>query len=405
MNRNIQARPCRCRECEAEKKRTGRHPRPKGTRQHPITYRVRWRQNGRQFSRGGFTRKVDAEEFLTETLADVQRGDAPNPLAARQTFEDFAERWLADRQAALTPKTYSGYRDIVNAHLVPAFGPMPLGSIDPTHVSDLVRDLKKKLAPNTQRNVWRVLKQIMDEAVALRAIRQTPCTDATRKKLSAPRRNEMLALTSDEVARLAEALGERDPQLRVLIYLAADTGCRWGELIGLRVRDFDPLHGVLHVRQNITYAQGAWHVGRPKGLPANKEARVLTLSPFVAAMLTAHIKNRVPDALVFASPRRATDYLRSRATHDHFKKATAKVLPEAKHGLRFHDLRHTCAALLIANGAHPKAISDRLGHSTIQITMDRYGHLYPNADEALAEGLDRVWRAANGSDEELREAE
>ncbi len=76
------------------------------------------------------------------------------------------------------------------------------------------------------------------------------------------------------------------------------------------------------------------------------------------------------------------------------KPAVRAALPEAKHGLRFHDLRHTCASLLIAAGAHPKAIQVRLGHSSIQITMDRYGHLLPSVDDALAGTLDATHAAA-----------
>jgi integrase len=76
----------------------------------------------------------------------------------------------------------------------------------------------------------------------------------------------------------------------------------------------------------------------------------------------------------------------------HFKPAVRRAgLPEA---LRFHDLRHTCAALLIAQGAHPKAIMERLGHSSIQVTLDRYGHLLPSLDETLTDGLEATYRAS-----------
>ena len=78
----------------------------------------------------------------------------------------------------------------------------------------------------------------------------------------------------------------------------------------------------------------------------------------------------------------------------HFKPAARAALPAAKHGLRFHDLRHTCAALSVAAGAHVKLISARLGHSSVQITLDRYAHLFPSVEEALGEQLDVLYHTA-----------
>jgi integrase len=102
-----------------------------------------------------------------------------------------------------------------------------------------------------------------------------------------------------------------------------------------------------------------------------------------------------PNALVFTSPRGLP------VRHDlfyarHFKPAVRRALPANKHGLRFHDLRHTCASLSIAAGVDPKLISARLGHSSITITLDRYGHLFPSVEEALAEKLDAAFAAADG---------
>ncbi len=101
-----------------------------------------------------------------------------------------------------------------------------------------------------------------------------------------------------------------------------------------------------------------------------------------------------PDALVFPSktglPLRHNLFYRR-----HFRPAAQHALPPEKVGLRFHDLRHTCASLAIAAGAHPKLISARLGHSSIQITLDRYSHLFPSVEEALGEALDAVYQASN----------
>ncbi len=122
------------------------------------------------------------------------------------------------------------------------------------------------------------------------------------------------------------------------------------------------------------------------------KVRTLGIPRFLVAMLADHLDaiTANPDALVFTSPqggplRHGNFYRR------HFKPAVRAALPAEKHGLRFHDLRHTCAALLIAADAHPKAIQDHLGHRDIQTTFNVYGHLLPSAQEALAAALDTAY--------------
>jgi integrase len=135
------------------------------------------------------------------------------------------------------------------------------------------------------------------------------------------------------------------------------------------------------------------------GPTKNHTTRTVSLPKFLREMLNEHLSSHLPggdgpDALVFpgplGGPLRHNNFYRR-----HFKKAVKAALPADKHGLRFHDLRHTCASLLIAAGAHPKAIQERLGHSSIQITMDRYGHLLPSVDAALVEMLDATHAAAS----------
>jgi hypothetical protein len=130
MTRNIETRPCRCASCDEATKRKGRHPYPSGTKAHPVKYKVWWRQGGKRYSKSGFTRKVDAEAFYAETVAEVRRGSAPDPERGRERFETFAQRWLAERPGrAKSARTWAGYAYIVNGRLIPAFGSRPVASI------------------------------------------------------------------------------------------------------------------------------------------------------------------------------------------------------------------------------------------------------------------------------------
>jgi integrase len=217
-------------------------------------------------------------------------------------------------------------------------------------------------------------------------IPHTPCVG-----IRLPRQDthvEMHFLGPNEVTQLAEAI---EPRYRVLIYTAAYTGMRWGELAGLRIDQCNLLRGVIHVMEALTEVNGVVEVGPTK----TGKTRSVSIPRFLRQLITEHLAEyRSNCGFVFTSeeglPLRRSFYRR------HYKPAVRRAgLPE---GLRFHDLRHSCAAILIAQGAHPKEIQERLGHSTIKLTFDRYGHLLPSLDDRLREGLDQVWeesRAAN----------
>ncbi len=175
----------------------------------------------------------------------------------------------------------------------------------------------------------------------------------------------------------------------LLVTFAAYSGLRAGEIGGLRVGRLDLLRGRVDVVEALKDTNGRSSFGPTK----NHANRTVRLPRFLCDQLGAHLADRphAPADLVFTGPmggplQHRTFYRR------HFRPAVAAAgLPAA---LRFHDLRHTAAALLIAQGAHPRAIMERLGHSSITITLNVYGHLFPNLDEALTDGLEATYRQA-----------
>lgn len=196
----------------------------------------------------------------------------------------------------------------------------------------------------------------------------------------------MLFLEPEEILRLADAI---TPAFRTLIVFAAYTGLRAGEIGALRVGRLNVLRGAAEVRESLADVKGKLIFGATK----TYAQRTVRLPRFLCDSLGEHLAGRPtrPEDLVFTGAtgkplRHNLFYAR------HFKPAVQRAgLP---HGLRFHDLRHTCAALLIAQGAHPRASMERLGHTSIQVTLDRYGHLFPALDEALTDGLETTYRAS-----------
>lgn len=197
-------------------------------------------------------------------------------------------------------------------------------------------------------------------------------------------------LTWDQAVALAEAHGER---YRALFYLAVDGGMRWSELVGLRQARVDLRNRKVRVTEQLVRLQaGEWVRKEPK-TPAS--VRSITVSAVTAELLADHLDRFAVagvDGLVF--PNGAGRPLASSSFHgNHFRPALDSI------GLRcrFHDLRHTSVSLAIAEGAHPKAIQARMGHSSINVTLDRYGHLFPELDEAIATAFSERLSAARAA--------
>jgi integrase len=258
---------------------------------------------------------------------------------------------------------------------------MSLATIRPVDVRTwLSLMMKKDRAPSTVNATYRTLSKILRTAEIDGLIVRSPCIGIELPRETS--HEEMRFLEPAEIHRLAEAIDER---YRPLIYTAAYTGMRWGELAGLKVERLNLLRGTVDVVQALTEVSGHLHLG-----PTKTGTRRTVVQPrFLAQMLGEHI-GRYPSAegYVFTSAE-GTPFRRRNFYKRHFKRAvaTAGLDPE----LRFHDLRHTCAALLIAQGHHPKTIQEHLGHSSIRLTLDRYGHLYSQPHRELRQGLEAVY--------------
>jgi integrase len=380
--------------------------------------RLKWRARYPDPTRGGkkqierqFGTRREAERWLMSQKAAIQRGEHIDPKDHHRMFEDVAAAWEAT-WLDLEPKTKAGYKSILNRHVLRRWQGVRIGAVTPEAIQEWLNELACERHANTVRRIYSVLRAVMKVAVERRYLLANPCDAVRLPRAPAVAIDQRVILSASEVAALAEAI---TPRYRLLIYAAAYTGLRAGELGALRRRDVDLLHGSLNVERALKDVSGRHIFGPTK----TAKARRVGMPRFLVEMFTEHLValDGGPDALVFRSPdggplRHHNMYVRE------FKPTVQRrycaecdvtvsqedktcpecggdnlvyVLPPEKHNLRFHDLRHTCASLLIAAGAHPKAIQEHLGHKDIQTTFNVYGHLLPSAQKALAAALDTVF--------------
>lgn len=318
---------------------------------------------------------------------------------------EYLARWLRDyAKPNVAATTYEAYARICTRHIIPHIGTLPLAKVRPLHVQALYAKLAepqpepeakpeetnaKDAAPDprvlsglTILHVHRVLSQAFKQAMRWQLVAVNPCT-----AVDPPRyvRKEMQTLTQAQTAELLE--GVRGTRYYAPLVVAVTTGVRRGELLGLRWQDIDLEAGKLAVRQTIEQTSAGLSFKPPK---TPKSRRNLSLATVTIDALKQHRKEQAAqrleqgntyhdNGLVFPMPdgRPWTPSLFSRMFHHHAHRLGFTC--------RLHDLRHTHATQLLAEGVHPKIASERLGHATVGITLDTYSHAVQGLDEAAAD--------------------
>lgn len=342
----------------------------------------------------------DTREKLDQLRADL----APWTTRAEAhgfTVQEFLARWLDANQASLRPRTWSRYVEIAEIHVLPSLGGKKLRALSPADIqrlySNLAASRPRPLSPSTIRKVHALLHRALGQAVKWGAVPRNAAAAVDPPRVPA---SSAEPPTLDEARKLLTgAWGAADP-MAPLWTVAIYTGCRQGELLGLRWSDIDIDHSRLSVRRTLEAIQGGEPVfGEPK---STSSRRVVAIGPATIEALRRQKARQREERLragrhygaydlVFATE--AGTPLPPRNVVRLFKKALDRAgLPRS---IRFHDLRHLSATLMLVQGIHPKVASGRLGHSTIGITQDLYTHLVEGLD---ADAAGRIEQALEGGD-------
>ena len=306
------------------------------------------------------------------------RGEYVAPSSARVTVGELGPAWLDRQRGHLKPSGYRPTEIAWRLRVAPRWGNVALGDIRPTAVQQWVSDLgrgtpdTKPVGASVVKRAHHVLSAILADAVSDNLIARNP---AFGIKLPRITRKRPVYLTHQQVAALAAASGEYEG----LVLLLAYTGLRWGEAIGLRVRDLDMLRRRATISENAVQVGADIFVGTPK---AHKQ-RTVPLPEFLLPYLARQCEGRGRDDLLF--PGDDGGHLsRPHPTSGWFVKAVAASgVPRTTP----HDLRHTAASLAVSAGANVKAVQKMLGHASAAMTLDIYADLFDDDLEAVATAL------------------
>jgi len=328
-----------------------------------------------------FLTKQDARGWLALVQADIIRKawtppgiDKPKPK--RLTLAAYVDDWMAHRD--LKDRTREHYRKLLDAHIVPALGALPLASI----TADDVRAWHAGFGattPTLRSHCYGLLRTIMGTAASDGKISTNPCV--IRGAGSAKRVHKIRPATLPELEAIAAAMPENQ---RALILLASWCALRFGELTELRRRDIDLSDGVIRVRRAVVRAGGTFKVTTPK---SDAGIRDVAIPPHLLPILEAHLANHVgpeKDALLF--PALHGRHLAPATLYRRFYTARDAA---GRPDLRFHDLRHSGAVLAAATGATLAELMGRLGHSTPAAAL-RYQHVAGGRDKQIAALLSKL---------------
>ncbi|MGA2143882.1 MAG: tyrosine-type recombinase/integrase [Bryobacteraceae bacterium] len=354
--------------------------------------------------------RYEVQEELKKLLRDQQRGINIDP--EKQTVQEFLEHWLEQvAKPRVRAATYASYDWIVKKHLVPGLGRIRLAKLSPQAVQTFLNELlesgrlprpweKKEsegqqdkpqpepgLTPRTVQHIHATLRTALDQAVKWDL---TPRNVAMLVDAPRVRRSEVKPFTPEQARKFLEAA--RQDRLEGL-YAVAMLGLRQGEILGLRWTDIDFATATLAVQQSLQRVGGKLSVVDTK---TDRSRRSVRLPQVTLAALVRHQGRQEQERQLAGTRWKESSFVFTTTvgtpmdgptvTH-RFQSLLKKVaLPR----MRFHDLRHTCATLLLAQGVHPRIVMEILGHSQISITMNLYSHVIPAMQQEVAARLDAI---------------
>ena len=348
---------------------------------------------GHRYRLYGQTRESVSRQLVTALRAH-QEGQLP--LGSRETFGRFWNVWLPSIRSNLRPRIWTRYEELGRIHLLPLLGATRIGDLSVQKVQALHgRMLGMGVSPSTVHHAHAVLHRALADAVRWGVLSRNVAGLVPPPRMAT---HEMQTLSGAQARELCcAAAGSR---FEALYVLAVTTGMRQGELLALRWSGVDLDRGLVQVTGTMTRTESGLSIAPPK--TARSRRAVALADQAIEALIRHRVRQKQEKALLGEAWVEGDlvfpNSIGGPMQRDHLvKRDFAPLLQRAGlSAIRFHDLRHTAATLLLSEGVHPKVASEMLGHATVAITLDRYSHVTETMQRAAAQSTSELLRGTSG---------
>lgn len=344
----------------------------------------------RRITGGGFVDEETARKAMVKRLYEVHANLYVEP--SKETVYNFFSTWIAQKKSQLRTSTYSNYMGYFNNHIAPNLGNILLGKLKTQHIQQLYMQMHGKNSARTIRHLHTLLKQGLNRAVKLKIITENPAEDCLLPKIES---EQFECWTADELRHFLDIAKSSRWYLAFLI--TAYTGARLGEILALRWECIDFNKGTITIKNSLTRAERGFQVGQTKTRSSIRNiklpATVLREIQLLKEVQNVGPRKNLVDARVFNQPKDFVIHTydgNCLNPHNFIREWRSLIKKSKLRKIRFHDLRHTHATLLLEAGINMKAVSHRLGHSTVNMTLDTYSHLTPKMEAGITEALENM---------------
>jgi integrase len=335
----------------------------------------------------------DTKKAVQDELLRLQSRKLSGTLSqvGRQTVGQYLDWWLENSsKPQIRPTSYVNYERMIRLHIKPRIGGVALSKLTPVHVQSLCADMQTKAVErkaardgaSIRRLTFGVLHKALKEALRLGLVARNVCDVVNRPRMP---RSEFTTLSLAEARDLLTSA--TDWPIESIIVLALTTGMRLGEILGLQWEDVDLGAGCLSVRYTLMELNGEYTLAEPK---TEKSRRRIELSAIAVESLAKHRQRCMAVGGFVFRMENGEPYNRTQLYREFRPAVSDAGLPR----MRFHDLRHTAATLLLAGGEHPKIVQELLGHSAISMTLDTYSHATPTMQRQAVDRLGAMLKSA-----------
>lgn len=328
-----------------------------------------WQGNKKKKQKRGFKTKREALEWESNYKLSANANMS-------MKLEDFVDIYFRDKAGELKERSIRNKRYMIDVHVIPYFGSKAMNEITPSDIIQWQNAIREKGFSQTYlRMIQNQLTALFTHASTIYNLSNNPCKKV--KKMGCPDAEKLDFWTIDEYNKFISTIDEGS-RYYVLFETLFWTGCRIGELLALTKGDVDFTHNQIHISKTYYRADGKDVITTPK---TKQSVRTIEIPVFLKEELKEYVESmyELPcEGRIFPIVAEAVQHKLKR----NVEKAQVKKI-------RVHDFRHSHAAYLINQGVQPLIIKERLGHRDIKITLNTYGHLYPNEQRQVADMLDK----------------